>query len=144
MRNIGPIAALALFGAVASCSSAPSARVDVPNISICEFSENPKSYLGKTIVVSATHHTVEGYEDYLTTDACSADNRLSIDDWSEDASVRSYERARKKECAGAGLCGLTAHVVVELTIHMGEAGHLHFGETPVGQLKRVLSYQFVR
>jgi hypothetical protein len=143
MRTIGTIAVITLCGA-AACSAPGSARVDVPNISICEFNAHPRNYLGKTIVVSAIHHTIEGYEDYLT-DACSDQNFLGIDEWSQNASVREYERARKKECAGGGgLCSLTANVVVELTIEMGAGGHLVSGPTPVGKLNRVLSYQFVR
>jgi hypothetical protein len=142
MRILGVIVAIAMSVASA-CGALPHTRREAPLTSVCEIISHPKDYIGKTVLVSATRVTVVGYEDYLIDKSCSGPNILGIGEWASTASVREYERAKERECAGSGLCTLSAKVKVELTVEIGESGHLSFGPTEVGRLRRVLSFQFV-
>jgi hypothetical protein len=143
MRLHKAIVIFAMCG-VSACSGQFNARTEAVNTSICQINDYPKNFLDKTVVVAATHKMVIGYVDYLTDQTCSSSNTLEISDWARNASVRSYELAVERECAGKGLCTLSANVVVELRIEVGTGGHINYGPTTVGRLSRVISYSFVR
>jgi hypothetical protein len=143
MRIHKAIAIFTMCG-VSACSGLFNARTEPTYTSICQINDHPENFLGKTVVVSATHKMVIGYVDYLTDQTCSNSNSLGISDWAGNASVHNYELAVEQECAGKGLCTLSANVVVELTIEIGTGGHINYGPTTVGRLSRVISHSFVR